>query len=138
MIARFKDTKNLNLGVFETWWLNKTIMENNDKEQINPDLSADNSDQELTNNIDGTKAVPESDMMSDDGSDNLEIGNMRDIEKDNKGIENVNEPHTKDKSSGSDLPQDVPNDETPPMSEMPKNYEKMSKKVANVASKDED
>ena len=113
-------------------------MENNEKEQINPDFSADNSDQELTNNIDGTKAVPESDMMSDDGSDNLEIGNMRDIERDNKGDENINEPHTKDKSWGSDLSQDVPNDETPPMSEMPKNYEKLSKKVANVASKDED
>lgn len=71
-------------------------MGNNEKEQVNPDLSVDNSDQELTNNIDGTQAVPESE----------------------------------------DLPHDVPNDETPPMSEMPKNYEKLSKKIANVASKD--
>lgn len=112
-------------------------MENNEKEQVNPDLTADDSDQELTNNIDGTIATPESEMMSDDGSDNVEIGKLRNIEQAN-AEENEDTSRTQMKSnlSDADLPHDVPNDETPPMNEMPKNYDKLAKKEANVASKD--
>lgn len=112
-------------------------MENNEKEQVNPDVLADDSDQELTNNIDGTKTIPESEMMSDDGADNLEIGNMKDIEQANTEVEDTSRTQMKSNLPDSDLPHDVPNDETPPMSEMPKNYEKISKKEANVLSKDE-
>lgn len=114
-------------------------MENNEKEQVNPDVLADDSDQELTNNIDETKTIPESEMMSDDGTDNLEIGNLRDIERDNKNGENrtTNPTPMKSKIDASDLPYDVPNDETPPMNAMPKNYEKFSKKEDHVLSKGE-
>ena len=112
-------------------------MENPDKEQINPDLSADNSDQELTNNIDGTQAAPESEMMSDDGQENLEIGNIRDVEQDSNLDDSTNHTQMKSQSTDADLPHDIPNDETPPMSEMPKNYEKLSKKEANSSWKDE-
>lgn len=112
-------------------------MENNKKEQVNPDLTADDSDQELTNNIDGTKAIPESEMMSDDGSDNLEITNMRDIEQAiAEQDEDTSRTQMKSNLPDSDLPHDVPNDETPPMSEMPKNYDRLSKKQENVASND--
>ena len=113
-------------------------MEDNEKEQVNPDLTADDSDQELTNNIDGTIAIPESEMMSDDGSDNLEIGKMRDIEQTNaEEDEDTSRTQMKSNLADADLPHDVPNDETPPMSEMPKNYDKLSKKQATVASNDE-
>jgi hypothetical protein len=103
------------------WWQNKTTMENQEKEQLKPDLMADNSDQELTNNIDGTQSVPESDMMSDDGTDNLEIANLKDLES-------AYDPKRKMQISEVDLPNDVPNDETPPLIDMPKNYERMKKK----------
>lgn len=115
----------------------KITMGNNEKEQVNPDVLADDSDQELTNNIDGTKTIPESEMMSDDGADNLEIGNMKDIEQANIEVEDTSRTQMKSNFPDSDLPHDVPNDETPLMSEMPKNYEKISKKEANVLSKDE-
>ena len=118
-------------------------MENNEKEQVNPDVLADDSDQELTNNIDGTKTIPESEMMSDDGTDNLEIGNLKDIEQDNKNEKDGTTDPTQMKSKIDalelpyDVPNDVPNDETPPMNYMPKNYEKFSQKKDNVLSKDE-
>lgn len=114
-------------------------MENNEKEQINPDLLADDSDQELTNNIDGTKMIPENEMMNDDGTDNLEVGNLRDIERDNKSNANGTTDPTqmKSKIDALDLPYDVPNDETPPMNDMPKNYEKFSNQDDHVLSKDE-
>ena len=112
-------------------------MENPEKEQINPDLSADNSDQELTNNIDGTQSTSESEMMSDDGEDDLEVGNIKDVEQDNSVDESANHTQMKSQFMDSDLPYDIPNDETPPMSEMPKNYEKLSKKEANSDWKDE-
>lgn len=114
----------------------KIMMENDEKEQVNPDLTADDSDQELTNNIDGTKAVPESEMMSDDGMHNLEIGNMKDMEQVYAEHQETTRTQMKSNLKDSDLPHDVPNDETPPMSEMPKNYEKLTKKEANIASKD--
>ena len=111
-------------------------MENNEKEQVNPDVLADDSDQELTNNIDGTKAVPESEMMSDDGMHNLEINNMKDIEQAYAEHEERTRTQMKSNLADADLPHDVPNDETPPMTEMPKNYDKLSEKEANVASND--
>ena len=112
-------------------------MENPDKEQINPDLSADNSDQELTNNIDGTKSAPESEMMSDDGEDNLETNNSSEDEQNDKVDESNSHTQMTSQLADSDLPHDIANDETPPMSEMPKNYEKLSKKEANSEWKDE-
>ena len=111
-------------------------MGNNEKQPVKPDLTADDSDQELTNNIDGTKAVPESEMMSDDGLDNLEIGNMKDIERVYAERQETTRTQMKSNLKDSDLPHDVPNDETPPMSEMPKNYEKLTKKEANIVPKD--
>lgn len=104
-------------------------MENNEKEPMKPDLTADNSDQELTNNMDGTKAVPESEMMSDDGTDNLEIGNMNDVNRDKRNDEKLNRTQMNSKLNKSDLPHDVPNDETPPLSDLPKDYEKMNRKA---------
>lgn len=104
-------------------------MENNEKEPLKLDLTADNSDQELTNNMDGTKAVPESEMMSDDGTDNLEIGNMNDVNRDKRNDEKLNRTQMNSKLNKSDLPHDVPNDETPPLRDLPKDYEKMNKKA---------
>lgn len=104
-------------------------MENQEKEPLKPDLTADNSDQELTNNMDGTKAVPESEMMSDDGTDNLEIGNMNDVNRDKRNDEKLNRTQMNSKLNKSDLPHDVPNDETPPLSDLPKDYEKMNREA---------
>lgn len=112
-------------------------MENNEKEPLKPDLTADNSDQELTNNIDGTKAVPESEMMSDDGTDNLEIGNMNDMNRDKRNDEKLNRTQMNSKLTKSDLPHDVPNDETPPLIDLPKDYEKMNRKAMPNDSNEE-
>ena len=109
---------------------------NNEKEQVNPDLTADDSDQELTNNIDGTKTVPESEMMSDDGMHNLEIGNMKDMEQAYAEHQETTRTQMKSSLKNLDLPHDAPNDETLHMIEMPKNYEELTKKEANIASKD--
>ena len=104
-------------------------MENQEKEPLKPDLIADNSDQELTNNMDGTKAVPESEMMNDDGTDNLETGNINDLNRDKRDDEKTNQTQMNSKLNKSELPNDVPNDETPPSIDMPRGYDKMNEKA---------
>lgn len=103
-------------------------MENNEKERLKPELTADDSDQELTNKIDGTKAVLESEMMSDDGTDNIEIAHLNDVNRDKRNDEKLNRTQINSKQDTVDLPHDIPNDETPPLSDFPKDYEKMNKK----------
>ena len=99
-------------------------MENQEKDPIKVDLSADHSDQELTDNMPGTKTKP----MSDDQMDKLETGNINDVDRDKRNDEKLNQTQMNSKLNTSDLPHDVPNDETPPLIDMPRDYDKMNKK----------
>jgi len=100
-------------------------MENKEKEPLKPDLT----DNKLTSNTDGTNAVPESEMMTDDGMDNLEIGNINDVNRDKRNDEKLNRTQVNSKREKWDLPQDIPNDETPPLIDLPKDYNKMHRKA---------
>lgn len=67
------------------------------------------TNQNLPENSDGSMNTPESEMMSDDGEEN---NSMQETEQ--------HKEEMKKETSKVDLPYDVPNDETPPNSEIPK------------------
>ena len=86
--------------------------------------------QDLIENIDYTKSNPESEMMNDDNHKISDIHNKVDVEKDNELNENSQPTQMENSPTENDMPYDVPDDQTPPMTDMPKNIEKMTKKSA--------
>ncbi len=82
-------------------------MEQNSAVNNNVDEQAN---QNLPINSDGSISTPASEMMSDDGEEN---NSTQEAEYRKQNI--------KKETPKGDLPHDVPNDETPPNSEIPKN-----------------
>lgn len=75
---------------------------------VNNDVD-EQANQNLPENSDGSMNTPESEMMSDDGEENNLIQEAEQHKED-----------MKKETSKVDLPHDIPNDETPPNSEIPK------------------
>ena len=143
----------------------KTMI-NRENDRINPSVSGGSDlNQELVENSDYTKSTSESGMMSNDGTESSgmnkgentdEHHEQEDNKDSNEGNYKVSQMNKKmedqkDKKkegnyqisaleigpTDSDVPFDVPNDQTPPMTDLPKNYEQYSKKGDNSEPADE-
>ncbi len=76
--------------------------------------------------VEGKKSV--GNYSSDNNYKKSEMNNKMDAEKDNKTEGNKAPTEKQNALTKSDVPNDVPNDQTPRMSDMPNNIENMTKK----------
>jgi hypothetical protein len=88
-----------------------------------PEDDYDKEDQEGGNSV--------GNYSNDDTYKKSEMNKKMDIEKDNKEDGNEQPSKKENTLTKSDVPYDVPNDQTPRMSDMPNNIENMTKKGDN-------
>ena len=129
---------------------------NTENDRINPSVSGGSDlNQELVENNDYTKSTSESETMNkgENTDGNHDKKNDENSNEGNYKVSQMNkkmEEHKDKKANGnyqisaleigptdSDVPFDVPNDQTPPMTDLPKNYEQYSKKGDNSEPADE-
>ena len=103
----------------------------NKEGKLNLSVSGGNDlNQDLIENIDYTKSKSESEIMNDHNHKTSDVHSKMDVEKDNELNENSQPKQMENGPTENDMPYDVPDDQTPPMTDMPKNIEKMTKKSA--------